>query len=160
MSLPLQTPDLSKTNERESEAEGLPAAQSSSAESSNACFPLTGPVERYVNEEGKVAVMYKSGYGGGWSSLPFIHSNNPKEQEIRAFDKDIVAAVLKKDYKLAASLVKLKVSGVDYEDKGSLECATRHVRIDWLDPGQEIRISEYDGDESIVFKRDVAWLRV
>lgn len=159
MSLHLQSPDLPKTDERGSEVEGLPAAQSSSAESSNARFPLTGPVERYVNEEGKVAVMYSPGFGAGWSSREWCNSDNPKEQEIRAFDKDIVEAILKKDYKLAASLVNLKASGVDKEDDSFLEKTARKVCVEWLDPGEEIKIFEYDGSDDIVSKQDGGWMR-
>ncbi|KAI4179101.1 MAG: hypothetical protein LQ346_007277 [Caloplaca aetnensis] len=135
--------------------QNLPPAKSNNARS----FPLTGPVERYVNDEGKVAVMYSPGFGGGWSSYEWCYSDNPKEQEIRAFDKDIVEAVLEEDYKLAASLANLKASGVDKEDNGYLESAARKVQIGWLNPGEEMNIDEYDGNETIIFKQNAVWMR-
>ncbi|KAL8901101.1 MAG: hypothetical protein Q9207_005373 [Kuettlingeria erythrocarpa] len=106
-------------------------------------FPLTGPVERLRRWLVIVVVVQRP------HTPP-----NPKAQEIRAFDKDIVEAVLKKDYKLAASLMNLKTSGVDKEDNSYLQSGARQVRIDWLNPGEEMNIAEYDGDERVVFKRD------
>ncbi|KAL8749507.1 MAG: hypothetical protein Q9184_006780 [Pyrenodesmia sp. 2 TL-2023] len=132
MLLRLQSPDLSKADERESELEGLQQQDLLPSNPAMRVFPCPGPVERYVNGEGKVALMYSPGFGAGWSSREWCDSKNPKEQEIRAFDKDIVEAILQEDYKLAASLVNLRASGVDREDNSALEETASEVCVAWL----------------------------
>ncbi|KAL8716902.1 MAG: hypothetical protein Q9225_005803 [Loekoesia sp. 1 TL-2023] len=147
---------LSKVNEQKSDPEPHPTAQSSSEASDDVAY--TGPVERFVNRKGKIAVMYSPGFGATWSSSDY-YDDASKEQEILAFDKDIVRAILKKDYKLAASLANLKIYGKADDVPGYQEWHTKGVAIDWLDPGEQIKIFQYDGDDFIVSKKDCGWMR-
>lgn len=100
--------------------------------------------EKYIREDGRVAVLYSQGYGAGWYSWNTEH-------EGLLFDKEIVQAVLDNDKELAAKIAERK-----YKD-----CYTGGVDtlgIVWLEPGSAFEVSEYDGYESITFKTDMNFI--
>lgn len=100
--------------------------------------------EKYIREDGRVAVLYSPGYGAGWFSW------NTKHKGL-IFDKEIVQAVLDNDRELAARIAERK-----YKD-----CYTggaEQLNISWLEPDTVFEISEYDGYESITFREAIDFI--
>lgn len=87
-------------------------------------------------KDGKVAVLYSPGYGAGWSTWESQYS------EQLMFDKDIVQAVLDKDYNTAARIAEEKYM--------AFTSGASNLEITWLDIGTKFAIEEYDGYEDIV----------
>lgn len=96
-----------------------------------------------VVRDGKVAVLYSPGYGSGWSTW------NDDEKEFLLFDPEIVAAVEKKDYKLAAQIAVRR--GEELFGPGEHTCvlAADNLVIGWVPEGEAFEITEYDGYEDI-----------
>ena len=90
--------------------------------------------------DGKVAVLIHQDYGAGWSTWSY-----EKAEEL-LFDKDIARAVLDKDFELAESIATQK-----YHD----EClpGLDKIKVVWIPVGEEFRIAEYDGYESVRLKK-------
>ena len=86
--------------------------------------------------KGKVAVLYSTGYGAGWYTW-----NDDKCTDI-VFDRDIVQAVLDKDFEKAKDIVSKK-----YPD--AYLGGVYDLGVAWIDKGSEFEIEEYDGAESI-----------
>jgi hypothetical protein len=96
--------------------------------------------EKYYNKKGEVAVLYSPGYGAGW------YSWNSDEPGL-LFDKDIVEAVLNKDFKKACMIAENKYDAY----AGGAD----NLIIWWATPGDKFVINEYDGSESIKFLGNV-----
>ena len=106
-------------------------------------------VKRYIGKKTKkVAVLVSRGWGAGWSSW----AAPGKAQEIAAFDHKIVKAVLDGNLEEAVRIAEAKIPGFYSGGAEGLE-------VEWLDPGQEFRITEYDGWEDILLKQDCKWHR-
>lgn len=106
-------------------------------------------MNKYHNEEGKVAVLYSPGFGAGWWTW-----NTEYEEMI--YDPSIVSILLSE--------------GTSKEDKLkeiSLHCALKYpdaylggmndLTIAWLTPGTLFQIEEYDGSESLSFADRQVW---
>ena len=92
--------------------------------------------EKYI-QNGKVAVLYSPGHGAGW------YSWNTKHEGL-LFDKDIVCAVLAKDYTLAAKIAEEKYP----------KCYTGgadQLQIKWLEAGDWFDIKVNDGYEKVIY---------
>jgi len=90
----------------------------------------------HVERNGKVAVIYSSNYGAGWSSW------NPRYPKL-LFDPNIVQMI--EDNK--RELIKPYVE----ENYGEgVYISTKTLQIEWLPVGTRFRIKEYDGAESII----------
>jgi hypothetical protein len=94
--------------------------------------------------DGKVAVLYSTGFGAGWSTW------NPGMPEI-LFDPAIVEFVEKEQWDELATYATLKYPGI-------YDGGMRDLEIAWLDVGAEFRIDEYDGSESVQVKEEMLWL--
>lgn len=104
-----------------------------------------------VIRDGKVAVIYSPGYGGGWyydhriKELVF----HPKLVELIEQDRkeeiteELLAEILNVDME--------KVSGLRFYSKKQLE-------IEWVDEGSVFTIHEYDGYETVVLRENHDWL--
>lgn len=95
-------------------------------------------IEKYINEDGKVGVLVSYGYGAGWSTWSY-------SSEFFAMDK---------------TLVQMKLDGATEEDVNTYlntcdieESSTSgwdDCEVEWLDKGQNFRIDDYDGNESLI----------
>lgn len=99
--------------------------------------------EKYYNDAGKVAVLYSPGYGAGWYTWDQKH-------EGLIFDKDIVQSVLNNDNKKAAIIARDKY---DVYVGGA-----SNLKIEWLEPGIQFEIDEYDGAETIKYASEQKWI--
>jgi len=97
-----------------------------------------------VVRNGKVAVLVSPGFGAGW------YTWNREHPEC-LYDADIVAWVEggKED------------PMPDLEDKygsGFYASGGRDLIIYWIDQGEQFRVDEYDGSESLVFASEEKWI--
>jgi hypothetical protein len=95
-------------------------------------------------KDGRVAVLYSSGYGAGWSTW------NPGHPEM-VFDPGLVDLVLAGNEEKILAYVTLKwptafMGGVE------------DLRVEWLPEGTDFMIEEYDGAENIIIKEKVTWI--
>lgn len=93
--------------------------------------------------DGKVAVLYSPGFGAGWSTwgLPTEAIFHPELVEATlAEDRDRMAAIAKREW--------------PDEYHGGL----RGLTVGWVREGVQFRITEYDGNESVVFRDSESWL--
>ena len=88
-----------------------------------------------LERDGKIAVLYSPGFGGGWWTW------NPGYFGL-LFDSEVVEAVLKKDYKLACEIAERKYPNVYTGGGDQLEVA-------WVPKGTQFTLTEYDGSETI-----------
>ena len=85
--------------------------------------------------DGKVAVLYSSGYGAGWSTW---NSEYPD----CLFDPEIAQIVLGEKQGDIEEIVKSKYPG--------FYCGgASQLNVEWLPVGTPFRIGEYDGFESV-----------
>jgi hypothetical protein len=96
-----------------------------------------------VVRDGKVAVVYSPGFGAGW------YTWNQEHPEL-LFDPTIVKYVEDQDLDSLRSYMGLKFPEVYVSDYNDLT-------VKWIPQGIEFRISEYDGNESVVTKQDDTW---
>lgn len=100
-------------------------------------------MKKYVRD-GRVALLVSRGYGAGWYSWN-------EEYEQLLYDPVIVDMLLR-------GVDKCDI--IQYCDKEYPEAYTGGVRdleVVWVDEGEQFRIEEYDGAESIVFSDEVKW---
>lgn len=94
-------------------------------------------MEKLVRD-GKVAVLYSPGYGGGWSTE--CHDDSETRLAM-TFDPAIAEAVLNGDFTKAAELAEIRYPD-EYASVGQLKVA-------WLAPGTVFEIKQCDGFETI-----------
>ena len=104
---------------------------------------MTKPIKKLI-DNGKVAVLYSPGFGAGWSTW------NQEVPEL-LFDPVIVDFVEKDQWDELATYVTLKYPGI-------YDSGMRDLAIAWIDVGAEFRIHEYDGNERIEIKEELAWI--
>lgn len=102
-------------------------------------------MNRYLNDQGKVAVIYSPGYGAGWSTW------NTQVGDELVFDPGLVKLILDENYELAIIYAKNKWPGCY---TGGLEQA----KIEWLSPNTSFEITHYDGYE-LIGLANRKWLR-
>lgn len=126
-----------------------------------------------TNEEGKVAILYSPGYGGGWSTnqcnLPddkkaldfFIYGDEkivktieninsmPEEKEIDLKKKNYLRTLVR-EY-----IEEILVNEFNLEDWQYSLYGLRDLDIYWARPGEKISIQEYDGSEYIISEDDL-----
>jgi hypothetical protein len=90
-------------------------------------------IEKY-EKDGMVAVLYSPGYGAGW------YSRN--ECEALLFDKELAIAVENKDKEAV-------LKRAEQLSPGSYFGGADDLKIYWVNKGDEFRITEYDGSESV-----------
>lgn len=109
------------------------------------------PVEKYYNEKGQVAVLYSPGYGSGWSTWG-PRDGGKMSKEWMIFDKGLVQLVLNKASQAKAVAYINSVFGEIYTG-----LYIEELRIQWMEPGAQFEITEYDGFESIEFYYGKKW---
>ena len=100
-------------------------------------------------QDGRVAVIYSPGFGAGWSTWNTEYSEYG-EQLI--FDPGLADLIInQRSWEKIEAYVTLKWPGVYI---GGLEQA----RVEWVAPGTEFKITEYDGSESLQFRDGEEWI--
>ncbi len=92
-------------------------------------------MEKYYNDKGQVGVIISPKYGAGWSTW---NENN----EALIFDKNLVEAVLEKDYEEV-----VRIANELYPD--GFFSGYSNLVVVFLEPKTAFQINEYDGSESI-----------
>ena len=99
--------------------------------------------------DGKVAVLYSPGFGAGWSSW--------NDKEYKEF--------LLHDEKLVELVENDRIAGIEdyiksvYPETDNFVCTLGawDLRIQWMEPGTQFIITEYDGNEGIEYNYDTYW---
>lgn len=100
-------------------------------------------------QNGKVAVIYSPGFGAGWSTW---NTEYNKYGEELIFDPGLADLIInQRSREQIEAYVALKWPGVY---TGGLERA----RVEWVAPGTEFKITEYDGSESLQFRNSDEWI--
>ena len=93
-----------------------------------------------------VAVLYSPGYGAGW------YSWHRKEELL--YDPTIVQLVLENRHDDIEDYILGKYPDEDDPYIGGAE----ELVVEWVPLGEQFRIDEYDGSESVVLARHEDWL--
>lgn len=104
-------------------------------------------IEKYYNDKSEVAVLYAPGYGAGWSSWGDI-----EYQEFKLFDKGLVELVLQNRHDEVEKYMADKFPG-EY----TCSLAWDQLEVEWMKPGTQFEITEYDGYESIEYCYGKPW---
>ena len=96
--------------------------------------------------DGKVAVLYSTGLGAGWSTWAYDDT-----EQAMAMDRDLVLAFL--DGGVDALV---KVTAQKYPD--NYTGGAEDVVVAWLPEGTRFEILEYDGSETLHTLDNVPWL--
>ena len=96
-------------------------------------------IEKLIRD-GKVAVIIHPDYGSGWSSNAF------EDAEMLLFDKEIALAIIHGDFDLAEQINSTKYPDHHFWD-------FKELKVVWIPVGEEFRIREYDGLESVQLKK-------
>lgn len=117
-------------------------------------------VEKFINAEGRVAVLYSPGFGAGWSTW------GGSDREFMLFAKPLVELALKGVKPVRANTLEEidalypKVRAV-FEGAG-LDCpylgGWRDIQVAWLEPGTQFQVEEYDGAESLRVSSQQQWI--
>jgi hypothetical protein len=97
--------------------------------------------------DGKVAVLYSPGFGAGWSTW-----NNDKYREFLLHDEKLVELVEFKQQNKIEEYVKSV-----YPGEYICVLGAHQLRVEWVYPGTQFLINDYDGSESIEFNSDSYW---
>lgn len=110
-------------------------------------------VEKYVREDGKIAVLVSVGFGAGWSTWNTV---DEELAEALLFDADVVKMVLEGREDEIEDFVTAKYK--DKADDGWLVTAgAKDLDVEWVDKGERFVIDEYDGAESLVREKETYW---
>jgi len=104
--------------------------------------------KRYVREDGMVAVLYSPGFGAGLYTWAY------PAYEGLVFDPELVKLVLEKKENWHEKFCAILKERYDDPYYGGVE----DLEIEWMEPGTEFHIHEYDGNESIQYKDSEIWL--
>jgi hypothetical protein len=132
-------------------------------------------VEKYYRD-GKVAVLYSPGYGAGWYTWNYLFPDC-------IFDKDIVELVLERDElkkEFVSSqkygsltvdeivsqqsdhindfITKIDILAHDKYGDNFYTGGARSLVVEFLEPGTQFKIDEYDGSERLVEVGKTEWL--
>lgn len=93
-----------------------------------------------------MAVLISPGYGAGWSTW------NPQYPDMM-FDPQIADLVINHDGSDLMARVRV-MAELKYPD-ACLSCD--RLMVWWVSPGERFMIKEYDGDETLILEKDMAW---
>jgi hypothetical protein len=104
-------------------------------------------INNRVVRDGKVAVIYSSRYGAGWSTW------NLELAEQLIFDPGLVDLILReRPWEVIASYTAIKWPHEVYID------GLMHAAVEWIPIGTKFRIDECDGMETIIIQDQIQWL--
>jgi hypothetical protein len=94
--------------------------------------------------DGKIAILYSPGYGAGWSTW-----NDIKYREFLLHDEKLVELVETNQHDKIEEYVKSV-----YPGKYVCVLGAQQLQIEWVSPGTQFLIADYDGYESIQYNKD------
>jgi hypothetical protein len=97
-------------------------------------------------KDGKIAVLYSPGFGAGWYTWNYEYPD-------MLFDSGLVDLVLKGNKEQILAYVTVKWPNAYLGGIGDLS-------VEWVNQGQQIKINEYDGSESIEYRDSDDWITV
>ena len=97
-------------------------------------------MDKYINKEGKVGVLVSGGFGAGWSTW-----NEHEDVEFYPMKKTLVEFRLNN----ASSVEVEAYLEVTLDDGAPYMGGWEDVEVEWLKPGTQFAITEYDGSESL-----------
>jgi len=97
--------------------------------------------------DGKVAVLYSPGFGAGWSTW-----NDDKYREFLLHDEKLVELVEFNQQDKIEEYVKSVFPG-----KYVCVLGADQLRVEWVYPGTQFIITDYDGSEYIDYNNDGYW---
>lgn len=97
-------------------------------------------------KDGKIAVLISPGFGAGWYTWNYEYPD-------MLFDSGLVDLVLKGDKEQMLAYATVKWPDAYLGGIGDLA-------VEWVDQGQQIKINEYDGSESIEYRDSDDWITV
>jgi hypothetical protein len=100
-------------------------------------------------QNGKVAVLYSTGYGAGW------YTWNTEYGTDLLFDSGIVDLVLARQ---AGQLPTELEAYITLKYPNAYLGGVRDLEVRWVPVGTKFRIDEYDGSESIVLFDEDDWV--
>jgi len=106
-------------------------------------------INERVVRDGRVAILVSHGYGAGW------YTWHHKEELL--YDPVIVDWVERKVDNLE-ELVEAYIQGKYPEDDQPYLGGVGGLAIYWVKVGEQFRIDEYDGAESMVLESEAEWL--
>ncbi|MCA6384944.1 MAG: hypothetical protein IM620_15845 [Cytophagales bacterium] len=109
-------------------------------------------MRKYIRD-GEVAVLISPDFGAGWSTW------NPRHPQM-LFDPVIVELLLNAkegEEAFVAGQIEAHVE-TNYPD-ASFISALQQLKVRWVPVGTEFIVNEYDGNEWIVFKDHMAWIK-
>ena len=101
-----------------------------------------------VIRDGKVAVLYSSGHGAGWST------GEIRYRDFILFDKSLVEACERKADEAAVDKILTDKLG---QDHNVYLGGWNTVKIAWIPEGEGFVINEYDGLEYITLQSSHTW---
>jgi len=107
-------------------------------------------VEKYVREDGKIAVLVSAGYGAGWSTWNTV---DEELAEALLFDADVVKMVLEDREDEIEAFVTEKYKDNDWLVTGG----AKDLFVEWVNKGERFVIDEYDGAEHLVRETETYW---
>jgi hypothetical protein len=118
---------------------------------------MTQSIERYTTPEGMVKFLYSPGFGAGWAS--WDDNEDGEGDGFLLFDKGLIELV---EVYISCESAQNKVAIEVYLDsKGFVDFylgGLRDVVVGQVPVGTEIKITEYDGSESYMTrKQDIGW---
>ena len=99
--------------------------------------------EKLYNEKGDVAVLISPGYGAGWSTW-----GDAEQRAQLLFDRRFIS--LKLDNPPDADVRVIALLNSIWPDDPPYEGGFAKARVVWVKPGTAFRVSEYDGNESLI----------
>jgi hypothetical protein len=100
-----------------------------------------------VVRDGKVAVLVSPGFGAGW------YSWNQSHPEL-LFLPTVVEMVLNKKHHYEIEVYVESLYGEDELYLGGVV----DLKVVWVPVGEQFRIEEYDGSETISYRNDEDWI--
>jgi len=99
-------------------------------------------VKKYINDQGKIAVLISPGFGAGWATL------NSEYKDFLLFDRGLVELAQRnaKQFEVEGYL---KSKGIEAYAAG-----WDSIKICWMDPETEFCVEEYYGNESLRYRND------
>ena len=97
--------------------------------------------------DGLVAVLYSPGFGAGWSTW-----NDDEYREFLLHDEKLVEFVETNQQDKIEEYVKSV-----FPDKYVYCGGADQLQVEWVSPGTQFRIDEYDGSESIDYNDSHFW---
>ena len=97
--------------------------------------------------DGKVAVLYSPGFGAGWSTW-----NDDKYREFLLHDEKLVELVETNQQDKIEKYVKTV-----FPDEYVCLLGADQLQVEWVYPGTQFIITDYDGSEYIDYNNDGYW---